>query len=212
VEVEPESKDEGVCHCYSHPLRSVRSPLHITVSGPRANPPSASIISVVRIPYIRSLNNKADFLYSTVTLAVLCLVEVGIGIIALSIATLKPMFKVFLERSKLWGSSSARDGSNPRATPDWGRKKNGQYVRSSSKEGAPAPGRGGRIGINSMGKVGVGEQFRFDTEAFNDEEQDYGNNIRLRDDLKRSTGVKTTVTATPYAHSESSTDVVGKAW
>lgn len=69
-----------------------------------------SIVSIVRIPYIRGgrlVLNQAAKLPRVVILAA---VEAGIGIIALSLATLRPLIKTWLDAissktSKAWGSS-----------------------------------------------------------------------------------------------------------
>lgn len=62
-------------------------------------------------------------------MALLCIVEVAIGIIALSAATLRPLFRVFLGRSKLWGNTaSSSNGTWPTPPSRMG------YIRSNSNQ------------------------------------------------------------------------------
>lgn len=53
-----------------------------------------------------------DFLYATTDVAIWSCSETGIGIAASSFATLRPLFRTFLSRSKLLGGSSTEGVSN----------------------------------------------------------------------------------------------------
>jgi hypothetical protein len=87
-----------------------------------------STATIVRIPYIKQLAQN-DFLYSTTDVAIWSTVEPGIGITAAAMATLRPLFRNFLSRSKLFGSSSrSRGGSNAWPASKGGNR--GGYVRS----------------------------------------------------------------------------------
>ncbi|CAI6336745.1 unnamed protein product [Periconia digitata] len=84
----------------------------IVVSGVIALAAVASTATIIRLPYTTSLGAyKGEFLYNTVDFAIWTTVEVGIGITAGSMATLKPLVKSF----KLF--SSTRGGS----TMPWSR-------------------------------------------------------------------------------------------
>jgi hypothetical protein len=89
---------------------------------------SGSTATIVRIPYIKQLAQD-DFLYSTTDVAIWSTVEPGIGITAAAMATLRPLFRTFLSRSKLFGSSTRSRG----ASNAWPASKKGNwggYIRS----------------------------------------------------------------------------------
>lgn len=87
-----------------------------------------STATIIRIPYIKQLAQD-DFLYSTTDVAIWSTVEPGIGITAAAMATLRPLFRTFLSRSKLFGSSTrSRSGSN--AWPASKKANRGGYIRS----------------------------------------------------------------------------------
>jgi len=70
-------------------------------------------------------------------MALLCIVEVAIGIIALAAATLRPLFRVFLGRSKLWGNTAgSSNGTWPTPPSRLGyiRSNSNQHVRSNDDE------------------------------------------------------------------------------
>jgi hypothetical protein len=64
---------------------------------------SASSATIVRFPYLYSLTDVGDFLYSTSDVAIWSTVETGLGITAAGVATLRPLLKTFFG-----GGSSAR--------------------------------------------------------------------------------------------------------
>jgi hypothetical protein len=84
---------------------------------------SGSIATIVRIPYLKQLS-QSDFLYSTTDVAIWSTVEPGIGITASAIATLKPLFRTFLSRSRLFGSSKSGDKTSTSPLP---RKNNSEF-------------------------------------------------------------------------------------
>ena len=107
--------------CKDIPHRKLRTLLLLT-------PHSGSTATIVRMPYIKQLAQD-DFLYSTTNVAIWSTVEPGIGITAAALATLRPLFRSFLSRSKLFGSSArSRNGSN--AWPAFHKAYRGGYVRS----------------------------------------------------------------------------------
>ncbi|OCK77317.1 hypothetical protein K432DRAFT_249536, partial [Lepidopterella palustris CBS 459.81] len=66
----------------------------------------AGISALIRIPYNKSILNGNDVTYVTADLNIWACVEPGLGIIASSVATLRPLFRNFFSRSKLFGSST----------------------------------------------------------------------------------------------------------
>lgn len=77
---------------------------------------SASIATIVRVPYVVTLTHTDDFLYATVDVAIWSTVEPGIGITVLSLATLRPLLRSCFSRIGLKSSvdASTQDGSTIR--------------------------------------------------------------------------------------------------
>ena len=92
---------------------------------------SGSTATIIRIPYISQLTDTSDFLFATTDVAIWSTVEPGIGITAAAIATLRPLFRTFLSRSRLMGSSTeSSEGWSKRSKPT-----RLGYLRSSDKNG-----------------------------------------------------------------------------
>jgi hypothetical protein len=86
--------------------------------------PSGSTATLIRLPYTSTLKPyKGDFLYRTTDFAIWTTVEVGVGITAGCIATLKPLFKVTL-------GSTSQDSSTP-----WSKMPKGLFRHKSSAFG-----------------------------------------------------------------------------
>ncbi|KAJ9641034.1 hypothetical protein H2199_005702 [Coniosporium tulheliwenetii] len=153
----------------------------ILVAGLLAFAAIGSTATVVRIPFTSSLGETEDFLWTTTDIAIWSTVEPGIGISAGCIATLRPLFQMFLHHVGL--SSSSRPGSSMRLgsrRPDLGYRghrsrdvenpprSNGMIgtvtTITSQKGGAPQVGGGsweeriGREGSEDeiVGKAGAG--------------------------------------------------------
>jgi hypothetical protein len=72
---------------------------------------SGSTATIIRLPYTTSIKGyKGDFLYRTTDFAIWSTVEVGLGITAGSMATLRPLMKQALEITR---SASALPWSKP---------------------------------------------------------------------------------------------------
>ncbi|KAE8447375.1 hypothetical protein EG329_010789 [Mollisiaceae sp. DMI_Dod_QoI] len=99
-----------------------------------------STATIVRIPFLKQLV-QSDFLYSATDVAIWSTVEPGIGITTGAMATLRPLFRTFLSRSKLFGSS-ARSGDKNSAWPLSGQANRVGYFRSArgKKDGKEAFG------------------------------------------------------------------------
>jgi hypothetical protein len=65
------------------------------------------------------LTETEDFLWANTDVSIWSTVEPGIGIIASSMATMRPLFVAFLSRSKLFGSTS-RGNTYPKNTSQLG--------------------------------------------------------------------------------------------
>lgn len=91
---------------------------------------SASAATIIRIPYIHTYKDQADFLYATTDVVIWSCAETGLGIAACSLATLRPLFRAFFSRSHLMGDSSSHKlTSNEWPTGAW------PYQRSKSQGG-----------------------------------------------------------------------------
>lgn len=96
---------------------------------------SASIATLVRVPYAKELVNQDDYLYNFVPLATWSTIEAGTALTASSLATLKPLFRKFgaifttTNESHSWTmkSRTSRRQSAPAA-----KASHGQRVRSYS--------------------------------------------------------------------------------
>ncbi|KAL5313409.1 hypothetical protein ACEPPN_019142 [Leptodophora sp. 'Broadleaf-Isolate-01'] len=90
----------------------------------------ASAATIIRIPYIHTYKDQADFLYATTDVVIWSCAETGLGIAACSLATLRPLFRAFFSRSHLMGDSSSHKlTSNEWPTGAW------PYQRSKSQGG-----------------------------------------------------------------------------
>jgi hypothetical protein len=58
--------------------------------------PRASAATIIRLPFVYTLTHSQDFLWDTTDVAIWSSVEPGIGITAISLATLRPLFRKFL--------------------------------------------------------------------------------------------------------------------
>lgn len=69
-------------------------------------------MTIVRIPYLNTLQDRFDFLYATINVGILSTSEIGIGITTSAAATLRPLFRSYFMRSQL-GPSSIDFSSRP---------------------------------------------------------------------------------------------------
>lgn len=74
---------------------------------------SASITTVIRIPYLKSFRDTSDFLYATTDVALWTTAELGIGISAASLATLRPLLRKLMGESPLAFSSASLGAKKP---------------------------------------------------------------------------------------------------
>lgn len=92
---------------------------------------SASSATIVRFPYLHSLTDIDDFLFSTVDVAIWSTVETGIGITASAVATLRPLLRTFFS-----GSSAPGHGTSAN---QWPKSSNGLpnsgYIRRDTQKG-----------------------------------------------------------------------------
>ncbi|GAB7354505.1 hypothetical protein MBLNU459_g4973t1 [Dothideomycetes sp. NU459] len=77
-----------------------------------------SICSIARLPYIPGLKAGPSFLGNSIKIAIWSIIEPGLGIVAASLSTLRPLFKSLLERTRSLTSSGRHHTSRPRRTYD----------------------------------------------------------------------------------------------
>lgn len=107
----------------------------------QTNSPRASTTTIVRFPYLNTLQDKADFLFATTNVGILSTSEIGIGITTCAAATLRPLFHRFLGRSQT--GSSGIELSRP-----WSRcPARAGYVRN--RDGGPSLRDPEHIGITT---------------------------------------------------------------
>lgn len=112
---------------------------------------SASSATIIRFPYLHSLTDINDFLYSTSDVAIWSTVETGIGITASAFATLRPLLRTFFGS----GSSAPGHGTSARQWQKTGSDHpNNGYIRSTSNRGEEAfdlhDTSGKRLGVTTV--------------------------------------------------------------
>lgn len=93
---------------------------------------SGCLATLMRMPYVEQIKtNKGEWLYNTTELAVWSTVEVGIGITAASLPTLRPILQPLLTRFGIDVSSGYQE-----PTINWvesSRKSTGLHIKTSNK-------------------------------------------------------------------------------
>jgi hypothetical protein len=85
---------------------------------------SGCISSIARFPILHVLTETNDFLWANTDNAILATVEVGTGVIASSMATLRPLFIAFLSRTKSANGSYS-----------WSRSRGGYFSNKPKGDG-----------------------------------------------------------------------------
>ncbi|CAD0108915.1 unnamed protein product [Aureobasidium uvarum] len=94
-----------------------------------------SIISLIRIAYIPGLKTGPAFFTNAITIGVWSLIEPGLGIVAASLATLRPLFKNMMEK--------ARNSTNPsNSSKSLSHNSRGSLQRKAAFSGAKFSDRG----------------------------------------------------------------------
>jgi len=78
----------NLCLPFSARIYSLKSITNLTAY-------SASTITIIRIPYLHSLERSSDFLYAAVDVSILSVTETGLAILACASTTLRPLFRTF---------------------------------------------------------------------------------------------------------------------
>ncbi|KAJ4312517.1 hypothetical protein N0V94_007410 [Neodidymelliopsis sp. IMI 364377] len=91
-----------------------------------------STATIVRIPFIEGLNDKPDFLYSTIDVAIWSTCETGIGLATSAAATLRPLLR------QVFGDMSTHDSTSRKHSRMWN---SGHPSRSGYREHASQNGK-----------------------------------------------------------------------
>ncbi|OCK74340.1 hypothetical protein K432DRAFT_339104 [Lepidopterella palustris CBS 459.81] len=128
-----------------------------------------SIATIARIPYVHFLKDKADFLYSNSEIAIWSIVEVGISLIATSVATLRPLvakYHIFSSNRSgnvgIYETGSSRRKTNATHEGNFAmgpmRSSNRKMKGSMASRGLSSIGMRGR----SIGNTGSSEEIIWD--------------------------------------------------
>jgi hypothetical protein len=72
----------------------------------------ASTATIARIPYVKGLNDTADFLYATIEVAIWSSTELGLGMTAANCAVLRPLFRKLLPSLGFTSSGGRSTGTS----------------------------------------------------------------------------------------------------
>jgi len=122
---------------------------------------SGSIASIIRLRFIGGLVQK-DFLFAATDVAIWSTVEPGMGITAASLATLRPLFRNFLAKSRLCNTSTTSDDSS--------RPSRASYARSGKNKASTvySPEPRTELGVLEHSTVEAPEKYRIEAIAMGD--------------------------------------------
>ena len=146
--------------------------------GTNPAPASASIASIVRIPYAYGILDNPEYLYTYEPIAAWSTVEIGIGLTASSLATLTPLFR----RIRIFKGSTG--ATNPAAGPGGGA--GSHYLRGGRGAHDVLPSADKTTGVVVTVVGGVGKGGDSDVEALKRQPSDeielypYGGRRNLR--------------------------------
>jgi len=123
----------------------------------------AGVATMIRVPYIKVLALTDDFLFATTDVAIWSTVEPGLGIVAASAASLRPLFRTF------YSLSTRNKSSNPFTAS----KSKHSKLRNSHMPADVYSGGGGQ----ELGSVGRGHVYKSSVGSSGDSE------IQLRTDV-----------------------------
>lgn len=182
----------------------------------------ASTATIIRIPYVHTLGNQADFLYATTDVAIWSCVETGLGITASCLATLRPLLRTWLANTGL-GSSHRRNGGSGGLPSSIGAPRHG-YAKGHVR-GVELGPEELDLGIRKTTRVSVDEFRRWHLDGHEGDTD--GESTKSETSKTRITGVPAAAAAEQYvcpwdvrtdtggvdgANRARSMSVVGSAW
>ncbi|TVY13503.1 hypothetical protein LARI1_G008801 [Lachnellula arida] len=102
-------------------------------SSTPTNAVSASIAPIVRLKYVVALEDPDDRLYSLAQALIWTVIEMGIGIVTASIATLRPLVKRY--HIPGFSNSGSRDRSGPTARSGYFQSHDLGYIHNTANAG-----------------------------------------------------------------------------
>lgn len=138
---------------------------------------SASIATIIRIPYVHTLGNEQDFLYATTDVAIWSCSETGLAITAACGAVLRPLFREILASSRNASSRAMSRGKNYSNTFGSEIEKRAPAIRNSRRRDSLGDGTGDEVPLQPLDHRG-GSSFKSDhnirvsTKAWHSDEED----------------------------------------
>lgn len=120
---------------------------------------------IIRIPYVKRIAISADFLYDTVSLAAWSVIEPSLGIVAGSIAAIRPLFKAWgfglnrSRRSNFGGNSGKQRGGPGGVVNRWRASRSLRGLPRPNNSGIGPCGSGGHAGAHRRETLGSGMSF-----------------------------------------------------
>lgn len=114
----------------------------------------ASIATIIRIPYVHTLADEADFLYATTDVAIWSCSETGLAITAACGAVLRPLFRELLASSRHVGSRALSRGKSYSNTFGSEIEKRGPVARNSRRRDSLGDGTGDEVPLQPLGQHG----------------------------------------------------------
>lgn len=113
----------------------------------------ASIATIVRIPYVHTLGDAQDFLYSTTDVAIWSCSETGLAITASCGAVLRPLFRQVLSSSRHVSSRVMSRGKSHQHTSRDGTEKHVSAIRHNRRR-SHSDGWGDEVPLHQLGQHG----------------------------------------------------------
>lgn len=137
---------------------------------------SASIATIIRIPYVHTLGNEQDFLYATTDVAIWSCSETGLAITAACGAVLRPLFREILASSRNASSRAMSRGKNYSNTFGSEIEKRAPAIRNSRRRDSLGDGTGDEVPLQPLDQRG-GSSFKSDhigvsTKVWHPDEED----------------------------------------
>ena len=137
----------------------------------------ASIATIIRIPYVHTLADEADFLYATTDVAIWSCSETGLAITAACGAVLRPLFSEILASSRNASSRAMSRGKSYSETLGSSSEKRSQVGRNSRRRPSLDDGTGDEVPLQPLGQHGRGpyksdHRVGVSTKAWHPDEED----------------------------------------
>jgi hypothetical protein len=141
----------------------------------------ASLATIIRVPYVKSLNNTEDFLYATIEVAIWSSCELGLGMTAANCATLRPLFRRLLPSLGFQSSGGRTSREDVSSNVQYlGTNADAKHNTTNAKKSANrSSSRNDELELGGMGPKGFGtatSAWHHDEASSSDKEDDQGSN------------------------------------